>query len=52
VRLSVDVDARDVVSLRVVLRERAVAAAEVENAAAGPADELAKERRPLGLGPR
>ena len=50
-RLAVDVDACDLVALRVVLRERAVAAAEVEDAAAGPADELAEERRPLRLGP-
>ena len=35
-RLAVDVDARDVVPLRVVLGEGAVAAAEVEDAAPGP----------------
>ena len=50
-RFPVDVDAGDVVALRVELREGSVAAAEVEDAAAGPADELAEERRPLRPGP-
>lgn len=50
-RLAVDVDARDLVPLRVVLREGAVAAAQVEDAPPRPADELAEERRPLRPGP-
>ena len=49
-RLAVDVDARDLVPRRVVLRQRPVAAAEVEDAPARAADELAEERRPLGPG--
>src|SRR5437879_5429348 len=49
-RLAVGVDADDVISLRIRPGERAVAATQVEHAAAGPADVLPEER--LALRPR
>src|SRR5438552_10963282 len=49
-RLAVGVDADDLVLLRVGLRQRAVAAAEVEHPATGAADVPPEERLALGPG--
>src|SRR5207245_9916046 len=48
--LAVDVDADHLVPVEVAPGERAVAAAEVEHAPAGPSDVAAKELGPLGPG--
>src|SRR5205823_9392257 len=49
-RFAIDVDADDLVPVEVAPGERAVAAAEVEDAPAGPADVAAEELRPLRPG--